>query len=88
MVHVYNEKQHEKEVIVMRKTGSNRMLSFGMLAIAVSNILKHTVNLHEFAHGLILGVGLVLMLLGAYAVNHDITKLTNLKRKCIKALIR
>ena len=65
-------------VSFMRKL--NNHISFGLLIYVFWAISKEFFQLPEFINGFCLGLSIVLMLLGAYRENHDITKIKKFKK--------
>lgn len=62
----------------------NKTLSIGLLIVAITLLLKHVVQLPEFICGLGYGTGIAFELIGAYSINHDISKLKNFKSSFLK----
>ena len=61
----------------MKKT--NRCICIGTLCCATTVLLNHFIALPEIVSGLGLGTGIGLELIGAYSINHDMSKLKNYK---------
>ena len=55
-----------------------------MLCIATTLLLNHFIVLPEFVSGLGLGTGIGLELIGAYSINHDMSKLKSYKMNFLK----
>jgi len=66
----------------LKKT--NNYITFGLLILALTLLLNHLIELPEFICGLGLGTSIVLELIGAYSINHDIAKLKNFKLNLLK----
>lgn len=66
----------------------NYFISAGLLIISLMLILKHfAIQLPDFIQGFGYGIGIALELMGAYLVNHDISKIKNYKRKLWRNII-
>ncbi|WBW96447.1 hypothetical protein [Oceanirhabdus sp. W0125-5] len=66
----------------MKKT--NKYITTGLLIYAITLLLKHLIGLPEFIYGLGLGISIALELIGAYSINHDISKFKNFKMNFYK----
>lgn len=63
----------------MRKL--NKYISFGLLINGFGLFSKQFFQLPEFINGFCVGLGITLILWGAYIQKHDITKIKNFKKK-------
>jgi hypothetical protein len=66
------------EVIIMKKF--NNYVNFGLFFNGIWIISNRFNLLPDLIQGLCAGLGLVLILIGMYAENHEISKLRNYKR--------
>ena len=58
----------------------NKLVGIGLIIISTTLLLKNcSIQLPEFIAGLGLGCGIAFELIGAYSMNHDISKLKNYK---------
>lgn len=62
----------------MRKL--NKYISFGLLINGFWLFSNRFFQLPEFINGFCVGLGITLMLWGAYIENHDVTKIKNFKK--------
>lgn len=62
----------------------NKSTRIGLVIFALTLLLKRLIDLPDFIHGLGVGSSIIFMLIGVYAVNHDISKLKNLKLNFLK----
>lgn len=62
----------------------NNYHKIGLLLIAVNLSSSQFNILPDFLNGFILGAGITITLIGAYAYNHDMSKIRNYKIKLIK----
>ncbi|MCM3568962.1 hypothetical protein [Neobacillus mesonae] len=63
----------------------NKFLRTGLVITAVMFFLHiYSIQLPDFIEGLGYGCGIAFMLIGIYAVNHDISKLRRFKMKLLK----
>lgn len=74
------------EVILLKKL--NNFLSLGLVFNAIWLLSKHFNLLPDFVEGFCLGIGIVLILMGMYAGNHDISKLRNFKKNLLYKTFR
>lgn len=58
----------------------NKNSRIGIIIFAVILTLNNLIGLPDFVHGLGLGTAIAFMLIGAYSVNHDISKFKSFKR--------
>jgi hypothetical protein len=58
----------------------NWFLRIGLLLVGVLFGVNHFIELPDFVFGLGLGTGIVLEMIGIYAINHDISKLRGCKK--------
>lgn len=72
----------------MKRIGNNKLLSIGIFIIGITLFLKHITQVPDGIYGFLIGLGFGIELLGIYSINHDISKLKNLKRKLLKKLAR
>lgn len=66
----------------------NKMTSIGLFIVVLTFILPRFIALPHLILGLGLGVGLTLELIGAYSMNHDISKLRNCKKNMFQKVFR
>lgn len=72
----------------MRNKIKNKYLFLGLLFNGVWLFSKHIFSLPEFINGLLAGLAITLMLFGAYAENHDVSKIKNFKRNLFKRFLK
>ncbi len=65
----------------------NIYLNFGILFYVIFLITNNFNLAPEFIKGLCVGLGLILMFIGGYSENHDISKIRNIKKSFLKKLI-
>lgn len=65
----------------------NNYIKFGLLFNGLFLLGNHTNLFPEFIKGLCAGLGLVLILIGMYSENHDISKLRDYKKMIFSRLL-
>lgn len=64
---------------------SNLLFIIGALIVGIMMILRElSIKMPDFVEGLGLGMGIACELMGAYAMNHDLSKLRNFKKRLLK----
>lgn len=61
----------------------NNYINFGLFFNGIFLLGNHTNLLPEFTKGLCFGLGLILIFIGMYSENHDISKLKSYKRNIL-----
>lgn len=65
----------------------NNYTNFGLLFNGIFLLGNHTNLLPEFLKGLCVGLGLILIFIGMYSENHDISKLRSCKKDILNKVL-
>jgi hypothetical protein len=68
----------------MTRKKTNKYLVIASFSTFVYLGVGHFVQLPDFLVGFCVGISIVFYLIGGYAINHDISKLQNFKKKLIQ----
>jgi len=63
---------------------SNKYISIGLLIFAITQISNNLIGIPEFICGLGLGTSIALELIGAFYINHDISRFKSCKMNFYK----
>ncbi|WP_425449099.1 hypothetical protein [Dethiothermospora halolimnae] len=66
----------------------NKSIKIGLLLIVLTLIPDALIGLPEFVTGLSLGAGLALLLVGAFTINHDMSKFKRFKANILKNIFQ
>lgn len=72
----------------MKDNKMNKYMGCGLLINSIIMTTKHIIEIPEIVACFGMGIGISLLILGIYVMNHDITKVKNFKRNLIKKLIK